>query len=277
MSQDCKGRSGEKPSQLFQTLQFKGKKSILNRFSKIKFRFEKRSDSLLEGMNMKIVVSPNEKALVYVNSRLEKVYDPGVYRISGFLKKILVFKHPTIEFLITVINQELLTKDNVALRLSFSYNYKIVDSICLSENFSMNDNPTFVLAGIIPNLTNLLKVEIRERVSNYTVFELNEKREKLFEGISEKLNVLLAKQGIALTSVSPLDFSFPKNVQDIFAKLVESKVRALADLENARTQVATARTLKNAAELMKGDESIQFFLVFGKRFLESLRKEVILL
>ncbi|EMS86443.1 hypothetical protein LEP1GSC074_0067 [Leptospira noguchii str. Hook] len=49
---------------------------------------------------------PNSR---YLNSKLEKFYDPGVYRISGFLKKVLVFKHPTIEFLITVINQELLT------------------------------------------------------------------------------------------------------------------------------------------------------------------------
>ncbi|AJR14607.1 stomatin-like protein [Leptospira interrogans serovar Linhai str. 56609] len=222
---------------------------------------------LLEGMKMKIVVNPNEKALLYVNSKLEKVYDPGVYRISGFLKKILVFKHPTIEFLITVTNQELLTKDNVALRLSFSYNYKIVDSIRFSENFSMSDHPTFVLGGLVQQLTNLLKVEIRERISNFTIFELNEKREKLFEGISEKLNVSLAKQGVILTSTSPLDFSFPKNVQEIFAKLVESKVRALADLENARTQVAMARTLKNAAELMKGDENLKFF-----QFLETISR-----
>ncbi|EKR72757.1 SPFH domain/Band 7 protein [Leptospira noguchii str. 2006001870] len=110
-------------------------------------------------------------------------------------------------------------------------------------------------------------MEIRERISNYTIFELNEKREKLFEGILEKLNVILAKQGVTLTSTSLLDFSFPKNVQDIFAKLVESKVRSLSDLENARTQVATARTLKNAAELMKGDESIQFF-----QFLETISR-----
>ncbi|EMO25767.1 SPFH domain/Band 7 protein [Leptospira interrogans serovar Bataviae str. HAI135] len=101
-------------------------------------------------------------------------------------------------------------------------------------------------------------MEIRERISNYTIFELNEKREKLFEGILEKLNVILAKQGVTLTSL--LDFSFPKNVQDIFAKLVESMVRSLSDLENART-------LKNAAELMKGDESIQFF-----QFLETISR-----
>ena len=54
------------------------------------------------------------------------------------------------------------------------------------------------------------------------------------------------------------DVTFPKQIQDLFAKQLEAKIRAKADLENARTQVATARTLKNASELMKGDENIKF-------------------
>ncbi|KKP40970.1 hypothetical protein A2483_03135 [Candidatus Peregrinibacteria bacterium RIFOXYC2_FULL_33_13] len=42
---------------------------------------------------------------------------------------------------------------------------------------------------------------------------------------------------------------------------LESKIRAQSDLENARTQVATARALKNAAELMKQDNNIKFIQV----------------
>jgi hypothetical protein len=39
---------------------------------------------------------------------------------------------------------------------------------------------------------------------------------------------------------------------------LESKIRSKTELENARTAVATARTLKNAAELMKENEYIRF-------------------
>ncbi len=47
---------------------------------------------------------------------------------------------------------------------------------------------------------------------------------------------------------------------------MESNARILVGLENAITQVETARTLKNAMELMKGNKTIQFFLVFRNDF-----------
>lgn len=40
---------------------------------------------------------------------------------------------------------------------------------------------------------------------------------------------------------------------------MEAKIRAKADLENARTAVAIARTLKKASKIMKGDDNIKFF------------------
>jgi hypothetical protein len=63
------------------------------------------------------------------------------------------------------------------------------------------------------------------------------------------------------------DLTFPKNIQDLFARQLESKIRGKSDLENARTQVATARALKNASELMKDDENIRFF-----QFIETITK-----
>ncbi|EMN89812.1 hypothetical protein [Leptospira weilii] len=64
----------------------------------------------------------------------------------------------------------------------------------------------------------------------------------------------MAKRG-----VESFDFSFPKNVQGVFAKLEESKVRILVGLENARTQATTARALKNEMELMKEMRRFDFF------------------
>lgn len=63
------------------------------------------------------------------------------------------------------------------------------------------------------------------------------------------------------------DLTFPKNIQGLFARHLEAKIRAKADLENARTAVATARALKNASELMKGDDNIRFF-----QFMETISK-----
>lgn len=63
------------------------------------------------------------------------------------------------------------------------------------------------------------------------------------------------------------DLTFPKSIQDLFAKHLEAKIRSKSELENARTAVATARALKNASELMKEDDNIKFF-----QLLETINK-----
>lgn len=75
----------------------------------------------------------------------------------------------------------------------------------------------------------------------------------------ESLRRELAEYGLEFVRLMLRDVTFPQTIQDLFARHLEAKIRAKADLENARTTVATARALKNAAELMKDDENIKFF------------------
>ena len=76
--------------------------------------------------------------------------------------------------------------------------------------------------------------------------------------IPDNLQKELGEYGIELARLLVKDLTFPKSIQDLLARSLESKIRSKADLENARTQVAAARALKNASELMKGDENIKF-------------------
>jgi len=71
----------------------------------------------------------------------------------------------------------------------------------------------------------------------------------------------ISEFGIVIEQAQLRDLTFPKSVQDLFSKLLESKIRAKSELENARTSVATARALKNASELMKDDDNIRFFQI----------------
>ena len=89
----------------------------------------------------------------------------------------------------------------------------------------------------------------------------NEKRNELLTAVPDVLQRELSEYGLEIVRLMLRDITFPKPIQDLFARSLESKIRAKADLENARTAVATARTLKNATELMKGDENIRFFQI----------------
>lgn len=77
----------------------------------------------------------------------------------------------------------------------------------------------------------------------------------------------LNNSGIEIQQLILRDITFPKMIQDLFSKQLEAKIRAKSDLENARTTVATARTLKNTADLVKDNDNIKFF-----QYLETLAK-----
>jgi regulator of protease activity HflC (stomatin/prohibitin superfamily) len=96
---------------------------------------------------------------------------------------------------------------------------------------------------------------------------LNDKRNELLDVVPESLQRELRDYGIEIVRLMLRDVTFPKTVQDLFSRQLEAKIRAKADLENARTAVASARALKNAAELMKDDENIKFF-----QLLETITK-----
>ena len=173
---------------------------------------------------------------------------------------------PTTNRLQTVINQEVLTQDTVALRFSYIIEYRISDSDTFIERFDLH-NSYGVTVEAEQLLHSLTQVYLRELIARVSSEDVNEKRDELLGTVPESLKKDLAEYGIELTRLMLRDITFPKAIQDLFARHLESKVRAKADLENARTAVATARTLKNAAELMKDDDNIKFF-----QMLEAITK-----
>ena len=71
----------------------------------------------------------------------------------------------------------------------------------------------------------------------------------------------VSEYGITIEDAKLRDLTFPKNIQNLFSALLEAKIKAKTELENARTTVATARALKNASEIMKDDDSMKFIKI----------------
>ena len=203
-------------------------------------------------------VSPNEVGYLYRENRLEKKLEPGIYDYFDYQKVLKLLTLPTTNRIQTIVNQEVLTKDNVALRFSFFVEYKIGDTDKFIENTDVFTNPYNIFSSAEQLIQNLAQIEVRRIISAIESEELNEKRNEILTEVPESLKNELAEIGIGLVRLLVKDLTFPKSIQDLFAKQLEAKIRSKADLENARTQVAMARALKNASELMKDDENIKF-------------------
>ncbi len=207
---------------------------------------------------VRFFVSPNETGYLYRKNRLEQKLDAGIYDYFDYQRVLRLVTLPTANRIQNIINQEVLTKDNVALRFSFFVEYKISDTDKFREKTDVFANPYNMFFQTEQLIHNLSQVYLRKIIAEIDSEKLSERRNDILTEIPAELQKELNDYGIEIVRLLVKDLTFPKTIQDLFAKHLEAKIRAKADLENARTQVATARTLKNAAELMKGDENIKF-------------------
>lgn len=206
----------------------------------------------------KISVKPNEIGFLYRKNRLEQTLEPGIYSYFDPFSHLELVALPTTNRFLQVSNQEVLTKDNIAFRFSYFVEYKISEGDKFLANFNVFQNSYNVWYEAEQLIHNLTQIVLREQITKILSEEINAQRAEILNEVPENLQNELKERGIEILRLTLRDVTFPKAIQDLFAKQLEAKIRGKADLENARTAVATARTLKNAAELMKDDENIKF-------------------
>ncbi|HEV2799513.1 MAG TPA: slipin family protein [Pyrinomonadaceae bacterium] len=212
----------------------------------------------------KFSVPPNYVGYLFRKNRFDVRLEPGIYRFFDPLEEIRVIYLPTTIKIQNIVNQEVLTKDNIALRFSYFIEHRISDPDKYVARFDVHGLGAYEAEQLLHSLT---QVYLRDLISQVSSEELNDRRAELLNVVPEPLRRELADYGIELIRLMLRDVTFPKVIQDLFARQLEAKIRAKADLENARTAVATARALKNAAELMKDDDNIRFF-----QLLETITK-----
>ena len=125
------------------------------------------------------------------------------------------------------------------------------------DNFSIAEQQVVAIAQVL----------LRQKIAAIHSEKLNESREDITNFKEEAFCNEVAALGLKIIKAQLIDLTFPRSVQELFSRVLESKIRATSELENARTAVATARALKNASELVKGDENIKFL-----QYLETITK-----
>lgn len=215
----------------------------------------------------KFLVNPTTVGYLYRKNRLHQKLSPGIYEFTDRKKYYALVCIPTAPHLAQIINQEVLTKDNIALRFSFIATYFIADTDRFIEKFDVLSDYFSPINEANMLVHNYSQIHIRQKISQIASEELNDKKSNLLEDIPAELQAKLGEYGIAVSHLMLRDVTFPKAIQQLFARRLEAKINAQSDLENARTAVATARTLKNASQLMKNDDNIRFI-----QFMEILTK-----
>jgi len=145
-----------------------------------------------------------------------------------------------------VAGQEVLTADNVGLKLSLLVNYQVSDPAKAAHE-------TQNWQG---DLYNVAQLALRTVVGGVAVEALLKQRLEIGAQLLARVHPEAAKIGINVHAVEVKDLMFPADLKRAFADVLKAKQEGQAALERARGESASLRNLANAARVLDGNPAL---------------------
>jgi regulator of protease activity HflC (stomatin/prohibitin superfamily) len=205
------------------------------------------------GFRHKFVVGEAQAGLLYRHGRFVRVVPAGRHVQWGFgwtmntmdLRKASVL----------VPGQEVLTADNVALKLSLLVTHQVADPVKAAHE-------TQNWAGDIYNAAQLA---LRAVIGAVTVEALLAQRLDVGAQLLALVQPEATKIGVNVLALEVKDVMFPADLKRAFADVLKAKQEGQAALERARGESASLRNLANAARVLEGNPALM-----NLRFMQSL-------
>lgn len=192
----------------------------------------------------RITVFEYQRGLLYTNGTFRRVLTPGAYWC--FTPRTTITKLDLRPRFVSISGQEVLSADNVGLKLSLAAKYQIVDPLKAAHNSDSYEAALYLE----------LQLALRELVGAVKIDELLDKRQELSAQLFERTTPAIQALGLELLSVSVKDVMFPGELKRIFAQVVKAQKEGLAALERARGESAALRNLANAAKMLEQNPAL---------------------
>lgn len=148
---------------------------------------------------------------------------------------------------LTVAGQEVLTSDNVSLKVSVLVSYQVADPVKAAHE--TQSWPT--------DLHYAAQLALRGVVSGVAVEALLTQRFDIGKQLLAAVQPVAEKFGVRVSAVEVKDVMFPAELKRAFANTLKAKQEGQAALERARGESASLRNLANAARLLDGNPALQ--------------------
>jgi len=200
------------------------------------FSFETPSSGVYR-FGLHITVPAWSRAVVLRDGIITGERGAGRHRRKGRSEWHLVDMRSRI---LTIPPQEVLTADGVQVRLSLVAAVIVVDATAW---ITVSPSPLEVVYTA-------LQVALRDRVAAMELGDVSTSRSKLLDGVEAELAARVASIGVTVTGIALKDITLPNDVRAALAQVALTKQRGLAELERARTEAASLRSLANTAKLL---------------------------
>ena len=185
-----------------------------------------------------VQIDEYERGVKFSKGKFSKIMQPGwnlVLPIFESYKKIDIRTK-----VVDVPEQDVITKDNVSVRINAVIYYKIFDAskaILEVENFYYA-------------VSQLAQTTMRNVVGSVSLNELLGEREKISVEICKIIDEATDPWGIKVENVELKDVSLPEEMKRVIAKVAEAEREKEAILTKAKGEVEASKNLAIAAETM---------------------------
>jgi regulator of protease activity HflC (stomatin/prohibitin superfamily) len=187
----------------------------------------------------RVIVHEYEAGLLYRSGRLRRILAPGAYVLLTPWSEVTLID--TRRRVVTVPGQEVLTADNVGLKVSVAVTFEVADPVRAVHGAESYEEALRVA----------VQLALRAAVAEANVDELLGRRLEIGARLREAVAAETEAVGMKLHAVEVKDVMFPGELKKIFAEVVRAQKEGQAALERARGETAALRSLANAARLVQ--------------------------
>jgi regulator of protease activity HflC (stomatin/prohibitin superfamily) len=193
---------------------------------------------------IRATVHETELALLYVKGRFERVLEPGrhwILKLGARLERV-----DTRRRVLHVQSQEILTSDNVQLRVGVIVSLRVTDPARALHEAESYEHELYVAT----------QLALRAAVGETGIDDVLERKLSIGEGLLEIVSARGEPLGVEVDAVEIRDVILPGDLRAAFADVVRARAEGRAALERARGESAALRNLANAARVMEGNPAL---------------------
>ena len=201
------------------------------------------------------VLREYERGVVFRLGRVMDLRGPGLILLVPTIDRMVRVSLRTVT--LTVPPQEIITRDNIPVRVTAVTYYRVVDpnkSVNAVENFH---NATLQIA----------QTTLRSTLGGVDLDHLLSERETLNESLQKVIDAQTEPWGIKVTTVEIKDVEIPERMQHAIARQAEAERERRAKIINAEGEAQAATRLADAADIIgRNPTTLQL------RYLQTLRE-----
>ena len=184
------------------------------------------------------VVQQYERGVIFVLGRLTGAKGPGLFLVPPFISRMSKVDLRIVT--LTVPPQEVITRDNVTIRVTAVLYFYVVDPVAAVVNVVSFNQAT----------TQIGQTTLRNVLGQSELDELLAERKKINRDLQAIIDEQTERWGVKVTAVEIKDVELPATMQRAMAKQAEAEREKRAKVIHAQGELLASTQLAQAAEVI---------------------------